>query len=410
MSTRPRRASLAAYLSSPTVSVSLPSLPSTDLKHALNAQKYTPGNNDVLEFLGDRVVNLACALMASKISHSPDQQTLFARKLSNNDTLGRIAHQLRLPQHASVRLDSADRRAADAWSACRSGSPPKLFADLFESYMGALFLRHGWHYTHAWLKKVYEPIVAAAARDAFSTTEVAPSLWCISDAQPWPQQIQRAFEEFIDERKAEMQEAIKVVMQSLPRPEVSSGKKEVGMQLLKLWICELAFRVYPEMHSARDRGAHFLSCITNALVSDSTLGHLGLRLSLSSYLHPSDPDFLVAYPVSGSNKEKDVMEDLDRAKPKVAGILKALTGAFYLRHPTRTRKWGHKWLRPLVCWTMNTLLRVGRRVLRFYAYIAQSLVRPSLIHPSQPKTNQVNPPPPLKTSSKPSINSTSTPH
>ncbi|KNZ81140.1 Ribonuclease 3 [Termitomyces sp. J132] len=361
-STRTRRASLAAYLSSPTVPVSLPSLSFTDVQQALNAQKYTPGNNDVLEFIGDRVVNLACALMASKINHSPDQQTLFARRLSNNDTLGRIAHQLRLPQHASVRFDSADRCAVEAWSRCKLGSPPKLFADLFESYMGALFLRHGWHYAHAWLKKVYEPLIAAAARDAFSTTEVAPLLWSVPDAPPWPEQTQWAFEDFIDEREAEMREAIKVAMQSLPRSEVSSRREEVGMQLLKLWICELAFGVYPEIQSARDRGAHFLSRITNALMSDDTLGHLGLILSLSSYLSPSDPDFLVAYPILGSIEDKDAGENIARVKPKIASILKALTGAFYLRHPTRARKWGHKWLRPLVCWTMGILLRAGRRV------------------------------------------------
>ncbi|KAG6901735.1 hypothetical protein C0995_008389 [Termitomyces sp. Mi166 len=334
-STRPRRASLAAYLSSPTVSVSLPSLPPTDLQHALNAQKYTPGNNDVLEFIGDRVVNFACTLMASKLNHSPDQQTLFARRLSNNDTLGRIAHQLRLPQHASVRLDSVDRSAAEAWSRCKSGSPPKLFADLFESYTGALFLRPGWHYTHAWLKKVYE-IITAAARDAFSTTEVAPLLWSIPDAQPWPQQIQRDFEDFIDEREAEMQETTKVVMQSIPRSEVSSRRQE------------------------RSRPWRTFSLITNALMSDDTLGHIGILLSLSSYLPPSDPDFLVTCPVSCSMEDKDTVENLDRTKPKAAGILKALIGAFYLRHPTRARKWGHKWLRPLVCWTMGTLLRVGR--------------------------------------------------
>ncbi|KAG6907604.1 hypothetical protein DXG01_008222 [Tephrocybe rancida] len=280
MATRQRRASLAAYLDSPNIPVPLPSLPSEDLTNALNAQKYAPGNNDVLEFIGDRVVNLACALMASKINHSPAQQTLVARRLSKNDTLGRIAHQLRLPQHARARLDPGDRRAAEAWSRRQSGSPPKLFADLFESYTGALFLRHGWHYTHAWLRKVYAPIIAAAARDALTTTEVAPSRWSAPDAQPWTKRTQWSFEDFMEERSLELKEATKAVMQALPKSEVSTRREEVGMQLLKLWICELALSVYPELRGARERGAHFLSSITSALMSDDTLGHLALLLSL----------------------------------------------------------------------------------------------------------------------------------
>ncbi|KAG6856716.1 hypothetical protein H0H87_001505 [Tephrocybe sp. NHM501043] len=210
MPTRQRRASLVIYLNPPSITLSLPSLPFGALQNALNAQKHTPGNNDVLEFIGDHVVNLACALMASKINHSPAQQTLVARRLSNNDTLGRISHQIRLPQHACALLDPGDRRAAEAWARSQSGSPPKLFADIFESYTGALFLRHGWHYTHAWLRKVYAPIIAAAARDVFITTDVATSRWSKSDDQLWPQRAQWTYEDYIEEHGAEIKETTKV--------------------------------------------------------------------------------------------------------------------------------------------------------------------------------------------------------
>ncbi|KAG6849705.1 hypothetical protein H0H93_006088 [Arthromyces matolae] len=283
--------------------------------------------------------------MTSKINHSPDQQLLVARKLSNNDTLGRIAHQLRLPQHASARIDRKDRWAAEDWSREQLGSPPKLFADLFESYTGALFLRYGWHYTHSWLKKVYSPITAAADRDALLTTDVAPRKWSAPDTHPWSQKSQWAFEDFIEERGPDMKQAIKAALQALPRSEISPRREEVGMQLFKLWICELSFRLYPELHCARGRGAHFLSSITSGIMSEDTLGHVGLLMSLSSHLPPSDPDFLVVYPVPRNADKKDIMGNIDRARPKLASILKSVAGAFYLRHPTRARKWA---CRPII--------------------------------------------------------------
>ncbi|KAF8241030.1 hypothetical protein L208DRAFT_1463488 [Tricholoma matsutake] len=58
----------------------------------------------LLEFIGDRVVNLPCALMV-EVKYSSHQMWV-GRVISNNDTLGRLAYQLQL--HEQARLDLHD--------------------------------------------------------------------------------------------------------------------------------------------------------------------------------------------------------------------------------------------------------------------------------------------------------------
>jgi hypothetical protein len=72
------------------LSLVLPSLSDDSrLIRARNSKKDTQDNNDLLEFIGDRVVNLACALMVEKVKYSSDHQ--MVRGLSvfsgNNVTL-----------------------------------------------------------------------------------------------------------------------------------------------------------------------------------------------------------------------------------------------------------------------------------------------------------------------------------
>ncbi|GLB39883.1 hypothetical protein LshimejAT787_0703930 [Lyophyllum shimeji] len=398
---RRRRASLTAYLNSPTKwsskEVALPSLPSADLRSALNSRKHTQGNNDVLEFIGDRVVNLACALMAAKAKQIPGEQAWLARRLSNNDTLGRIAYQLRLHRHA--RLDPTDRLAADSWTPARAHPPPKLFADLFESYVGALYTHHGWTFTHAWLRRVYTPVLAAAARDVFFSTDdhALPARWLAPNALPWRSSVQRAFEAFMDSRRERLRKGAEETLTSLPRVSVSGDAEatrvEIATQLLKLWICDIAQRVFPELKSATQGGAHFLSMVTRALMSDLTLGYLSALLSLSACLPPSDPDFLsspsrprrATSEIADSNVRIGTLKDplagprvlklnkgmrsetsMDMAyRAKLACVLKARIGAYCLQHPVQGRKWGRVWIAPLVQWVMDALLaRDGGRMTR----------------------------------------------
>lgn len=43
-------------------------------RQATNSVKNSKDNNDLLEFIGDRAVNLACALLVDKEKVCPDQQ------------------------------------------------------------------------------------------------------------------------------------------------------------------------------------------------------------------------------------------------------------------------------------------------------------------------------------------------
>lgn len=69
---------LQVYLNSAKHRSSHP-LPLADLsprmfRQATNSVKHSTENNDLLEFIGDRAVNLACALLVDKDKVCPDQQ------------------------------------------------------------------------------------------------------------------------------------------------------------------------------------------------------------------------------------------------------------------------------------------------------------------------------------------------
>jgi dsRNA-specific ribonuclease len=55
---------------------SLPQLTERRLAQARNTRLGTVRNNDFFEFVGDRVVNLICALLVAEDSFSPDQQVV----------------------------------------------------------------------------------------------------------------------------------------------------------------------------------------------------------------------------------------------------------------------------------------------------------------------------------------------
>lgn len=56
--------------------ISLPRLPVHRLQHARNSTGRDHDSNELLEFIGDRVVNLACALMTEKVKFCPDQMVV----------------------------------------------------------------------------------------------------------------------------------------------------------------------------------------------------------------------------------------------------------------------------------------------------------------------------------------------
>lgn len=141
----------------------LPTLAKSRLRRAQNSVKRSKDNNDLLEFIGDRVVNLACSLIVDKVKESSDHHMFVGRVLSNNDTLGRIAYQLDL--HKSAHLDQRDDFEVTEWNPRHAISPPKALADLFESYAGAVYEEHGWERVMDWLKQIFTPLLKPATED-----------------------------------------------------------------------------------------------------------------------------------------------------------------------------------------------------------------------------------------------------
>ena len=69
-------------------SFNLPNLSDdTRLRRARNSKKDTQDNNDLLEFIGDRVVNLACALMVEKVKYSSDHQMVCRCTISVSEII-----------------------------------------------------------------------------------------------------------------------------------------------------------------------------------------------------------------------------------------------------------------------------------------------------------------------------------
>ncbi|KAF8810482.1 hypothetical protein BYT27DRAFT_7221989 [Phlegmacium glaucopus] len=171
--TRPRRSSpptrLVAYLDEEdnwkcTKRVLLPRICCEKRLHKTrNSIQRSKDNNDLLEFIGDRVINLACSLMVDKIKISSEHHKAVGRALCNNDTIGRLAYQYGL--HKEAIFNYHDDNEVKNWHPRHNLTPPKALADLFEAYVGALYEEHGWDTTMTWLTALYKPLVEVATED-----------------------------------------------------------------------------------------------------------------------------------------------------------------------------------------------------------------------------------------------------
>ncbi|KII91832.1 hypothetical protein PLICRDRAFT_80058, partial [Plicaturopsis crispa FD-325 SS-3] len=141
----------------------IPSLNTELLERARNCIKHSRNNNDLLEFLGDRVLNLVCALIVEKASIGREHHQNVRQVICSNDTFARLAFYLRLHEHA--KMDPSDTRELDEWNPLLSTPPPKSLADLFESYAGAVYLQHGWPKCQRWLQTLFAPIAAVATAE-----------------------------------------------------------------------------------------------------------------------------------------------------------------------------------------------------------------------------------------------------
>ncbi|KAJ7151378.1 hypothetical protein C8R43DRAFT_1190980 [Mycena crocata] len=190
-------------------------------RQATNSVRRSKDNNDLLEFMGDRAVNLVCALLVDREKVCPDQQIFVGRKISNNDTLGRLAFWLELDKYAALSWEDAD--AIQSWSWRRLEAPPKVLADLLESFVGAYWLEHGWMALLSWLEPFFQPLVGLATEDflrCHRNTLKAPFYvshwWRHRDGESISHKIYQKLHQYLDNQRASLASIGRVAVGAIP--------------------------------------------------------------------------------------------------------------------------------------------------------------------------------------------------
>jgi len=273
------------------------------LRKARNSVKRSVSNNDVLEFVGDRVNNLACSLMVNKVKissehhkvshfltsalmsfrrHSSDSQAV-GRVLCNNDTLGRIAYQTIL--HAEAIFGFHDKKRVKDWRPEDDVVPPKALADIFEAYVGAVYEEHGWDIVYGWLQTLYQPLIKIATEDFLAKTllpipdngsksiDDMPRELVVYQARVWDYLYFKR--SFLTEHGVISVDALPPSTQFLFSPSGElvndSDRAEVAINLINFWICKIFMRVFPHLLEATYKGSHLVTVRVYVFIRNVTL-------------------------------------------------------------------------------------------------------------------------------------------
>ena len=190
-------------------------------------------------------------------------------------------------------MTKEDEKEVEDWTPWSVKRPPKVLADLFESYVGAVFVHYGWSKLRNWLEKLFVPIVKAATGDYW--LKVSPDqllgpcrpLRHKSDAPE--NEMQAQLLDLIGAERTKLRSDASPVTNFLPKStpfkldqttgklqEPFLGKVETAVQLINMWICQAMIRQWPEYQTARARAAHLFSVSgifsfsdgTNTLIAD----------------------------------------------------------------------------------------------------------------------------------------------
>ncbi|XP_006455220.1 hypothetical protein AGABI2DRAFT_121157 [Agaricus bisporus var. bisporus H97] len=348
---------------------SLPELSEALLEQARNSRRGAEANNDLLEFVGDRIVNLVCALVVANGSICPDQQVDVNRAVTSNDTLGRLAFQLGLDRKAH--LDDADLKSIIDFSPRYSISPPKALADLFEAYVGAVYDEHGWDLTKDWLEILLKPLVEQATEDYIERPETSliRGVYVSHKLLHKVEHHQKLFD-YIEPRAEDFEIMAGPALFPLtpglkfvfgPRGDIGNDRNivDIATHLVKFWICQAFMSEYPENRKAYTKAPHLISGITVLITSSWTLGLLALALRLETFFDPQDPDYSIfeqrlKSPRSVPSRKED-QEQCFRSK--LTQVFYAVIGWFYFEDPKEAMKWGEMFFTPLVTFAHDILVR-----------------------------------------------------
>ncbi|CAK5263690.1 unnamed protein product [Mycena citricolor] len=335
--------------------------------HAMNQIGASSGANDLLEFVGDRVLNLACALIVDELKVCQEQFIFVIRKISNNDTLGRIAFSLRFDTYAE--LSPENEHAIDSWAlSSKKEAPPKALADLFESFIGAFYMQHGWFSLVEWLRLCFKPLAELATEDYFrleSTTIPAHvATWWRRHGQNVSQPVSRAFYKYLHGNQPQLSHLVETVVDAIPLSTKlifsktgellnDCDKAEVGYQLMCHWICLVFMNMLPTMACPHLRVSHMASSITNVVVCERTLAVLAHFGFLSSFFDVDDPDFN-----SSLSPAQTKLQQVYLAKLSLA--FRVAIGWLHSRMPNVAHDWGVSFFEPLVVEACRLLMDQSR--------------------------------------------------
>ncbi|KAH8101763.1 hypothetical protein BXZ70DRAFT_74637 [Cristinia sonorae] len=376
------------YLNKPHSRVSvkdLPPLPEALLKQARNCIIHTANNNDLLEFVGDRLVNLFAASLVDKMKLNTAHHSAVRQTVCTNNTLGRIAYTLRLHTHALV--PPSDLQAIEDWNPLEARHPPKCLADLFESYVGAVYVHHGWPRLQQWLDKLFFPIVKAATTDYWFSVS--------------PEQLEGGYNvrnpkhrldfvdpvsqgrllDYVEFKRESLKTGARIALDRLPKgtkfrfdvgtdrlQEPDGEKVVVAVHLIEMWICQIVIRQWPEYLAARAKAPRFLTLITQLVISDPIMAYLCTVLKLGDLYALVEVDDTRSTS-SSETDHSDASHFISVAwKPPtpahLAVMFKAMVGWSYHQDPEATMTWGEGWLKPIVLKAHDVLLeQCGTRLL-----------------------------------------------
>lgn len=124
-------------------------------------------NNDRLEFLGDSVLGLVIADMLHEghPNMTPGDMTQVRSKLACNAQLAEWAVELydlnqKLNKNVTNKIEQREDRKRKRNNRKNKGAVyPKHYADVFEAYIGAVYLESGYNVVRDWLQVLFEPLL-----------------------------------------------------------------------------------------------------------------------------------------------------------------------------------------------------------------------------------------------------------
>jgi len=183
-----------------------------------------------------------------------------------------MAYQLNLERYAE--MDDLEAQKVDDWTPRVPWMPPKVLADLFEAYAGAVYEEYGWNFTAHWLSTLFRPLIEKANEDYLKNPVVVPRYprkgTYVTHKRLTNVTIQLQFNDFLESRSAKFIATVEPALLALPKGTkfifeangdiaTDCNLVEIAIHLVNFWVCEIFMTLYPQNRDALYRAAHLVS-------------------------------------------------------------------------------------------------------------------------------------------------------